>query len=63
MTYNEATLRAVTGEKLILPGWQGYFYWNYGTHQLEFRNGDYHLSGEELQRFELNKRTDWYYII
>ena len=32
MTYNEATLRAVTGETLMLPNFIGYFKWNYNKH-------------------------------
>ena len=29
--------------KRQLPDWHGYFYWNYGTKELNFRDGDYHL--------------------
>ena len=43
MNYNQATLYAATGKILMLPGWHGYFYWNYGTKELNFRDGDYHL--------------------
>ena len=43
MNYNQATLHAATGKILMLPGWHGYFYWNYGTKELNFRDGDYHL--------------------
>lgn len=42
MNYNQATLHAATGKILMLPGWHGYFYWNYGTKELNFRDGDYH---------------------
>lgn len=42
MNYNQATLYAATGKILMLPGWHGYFYWNYGTKELNFRDGDYH---------------------
>ena len=63
MDYNQATLYAVTGETLLLPGWHGYFYWNYATKELNFRNGDYHLNGEQLKEKGVRDRTDWYYII
>lgn len=43
MNYNQATLHAATGKILMLPDWHGYFYWNYGTKELNFRDGDYHL--------------------
>lgn len=60
MTYNEATLRAVTGETLMLPGWIGYFKWNYGLHYLEFINGDYRCRADN---FDIKNRNDWYYIV
>ena len=43
MNYNQAILYAATGKILMLPDWHGYFYWNYGTKELNFRDGDYHL--------------------
>lgn len=43
MNYNQATLYAATGKILMLPDWHGYFYWNYSTKELNFRDGDYHL--------------------
>lgn len=43
MTYNQATIYAAAGKTLLLPGWKGYFYWNWNTRELNFRNGDYHL--------------------
>ena len=46
MNYNQATLYAATGKVLMLPGWTGYFYWNYGTKELNFRNGEYHLDSK-----------------
>lgn len=49
MNYNQATLYAATGKVLMLPNWHGYFYWNYGTKELNFRDGDYHLDGKQLQ--------------
>lgn len=63
MTYNEATLRAATGDKLLLPGWQGYFYWNYSNNSLEFKNGDYHLNNKQIRDLKVQFRNDWYYII
>lgn len=63
MTYSQATLHAATGSLLMLPGWKGYFYWNYGTKELNFRNGDYHLDGKQLKEFNLESRDDWYRII
>lgn len=60
MTYNEATLRAVTGETLMLPNFTGYFKWNYGKHYLEFINGDFRCNADDLN---VRDRTDWYYII
>lgn len=60
MTYNEATLRAVTGETLMLPNFIGYFKWNYGKHYLEFINGDFRCNADDLN---VRDRTDWYWII
>ncbi len=62
MNYNQATLYAATGKILMLPGWHGYFYWNYGTKELNFRDGDYHLDGKQLQDMNIRDRNDWYYI-
>lgn len=63
MNYNQATLRAATGDILMLPGWQGIFVWNYSNNTLIFKNGDYYLTSEQLKEFNLDQRTDWYYII
>ena len=60
MTYNEATLRAVTGETLMLPNFIGYFKWNYNKHYLEFINGDFRCKADVLN---VRDRTDLYYII
>lgn len=46
MDYNKATLYAATGRTLLLPGWRGYFYWDYNKQELNFRNGDYHLDNK-----------------
>lgn len=62
MNYNQATLYAATGKILMLPDWHGYFYWNYGTKELNFRDGDYHLDGKQLQDMNIRDRNDWYYI-
>lgn len=62
MTYNQATLHAATGKVLMLPGWHGYFYWNYGTKELNFRDGDYHLDNGQLRDKGITDRNDWYYI-
>lgn len=62
MNYNQATLYAATGKILMLPGWHGYFYWNYGTKELNFRDGDYHLDNKQLEDKNVRDRNDWYYI-
>lgn len=62
MNYNQATLYAATGKILMLPGWHGYFYWNYGTKELNFRDGDYHLGSKQLEDKNVRDRNDWYYI-
>ena len=63
MDYNQATLRAATGDIIMLPGWEGVFVWNYSNNTLIFKNGDYYLTSEQLKEFNLDQRTDWYYII
>lgn len=63
MTYNQATLFAYTGHTIMLPGWMGYFYWNYATNDFNFKNGDYHLNSEQLKDKGVRERTDWYFII
>lgn len=63
MDYNKATLYAATGRTLLLPGWVGYFYWNYQTKELNFKNGDYHLNSKQLKDKGIMNRKDWYYII
>lgn len=60
MSYNEATLRAVTGDILMLPNFIGYFKWNYGKNYLEFINGDFRCKAEDLK---VQNRNDWYYIL
>ena len=63
MNYNQATLRAATGDIIMLPGWEGIFVWNYSNNTLIFKNEDYYLTSEQLKEFNLDQRTDWYYII
>lgn len=63
MNYNQATLRAATGDIIMLPGWHGYFYWNYNTNELNFRDGNYHLDQKQLEAMNILDRKDWYYII
>lgn len=63
MEINEATLHAVTGDILMLPDWHGYFYWNYSTNELNFRNGNYHLDFKQLKDKGIFERNDWYWII
>ena len=63
MNYNQATLRAATGDTIMLPGWEGVFVWNYSNNTLIFKNGDYHLTNEQIKEMKLDQRDDWYYII
>jgi hypothetical protein len=35
----------------MLPGWKGYFKYDYVTNDLRFENGDYKLNSEELKKF------------
>ena len=63
MNYNLATLYAATGATLLLPGWQGYFKWDYNKQELYFQNGDYYLNEQQIRDMKLDQRTDWYYII
>lgn len=53
MNYNQATLRAATGDVIMLPGWQGIFVWNYSNNTLIFKNGDYILTAEQLKEFKV----------
>lgn len=46
MNYNQATLHAATGHTLMLPGWVGYFKWDWSKKELYFYNGDYYLNNE-----------------
>lgn len=63
MNYNQATLFAATGHTLMLPGWKGYFKWNWEKKELYFQNGDYYLNEEQIREMKLDKREDWYYIL
>lgn len=63
MTWNQATLHAATGATLMLPGWEGYFKWDWSKKEMYFQNGDYYLSEKDLLDKGLDKRKDWYYIV
>lgn len=63
MNYNLATLYAATGKVLMLPGWGGYFKWDYSKNELYFQNGDYILDNKQLRDKGVMDRNDWYYII
>lgn len=63
MNWNQATLHAATGATLMLPGWEGYFKWDWSKKELYFQNGDYYLSEKDLLDKGLDKRNDWYYIV
>ena len=62
MNYNQATLFAATGSTLMLPGWHGYFKWDFKKNELYFQNGDYYLNEQQIREMKLNERDDWYYI-
>lgn len=59
MDYNKATLRAATGDVIMLPNFYGYFKWDYGIQQLMFYNGDFKCRASDL---DVQNRTDFYYI-
>ena len=61
--YNQATLHAATGAILMLPGWEGYFKWDWEKKELYFQNGDYYLDNQQLIDKGIRDRDDWYYII
>ena len=63
MTYSQATLYAATGATLMLPGWEGYFKWDWDKKELYFQNGDYYLDNQQLIDKGIRDRDDWYYII
>lgn len=63
MDYNQATLYAATGATLMLPGWEGYFKWDWEKKELYFQNGDYYLDNQQLIDKGIKDRDDWYYII
>lgn len=63
MTYNQATLCAALGKTLMLPGWRGYFNWDFSKQQLVFKNGDYYLNERQLKDKGVRERNDWYYIV
>ena len=63
MDYNQATLHAATGATLMLPGWEGYFKWDWDKKELYFQNGYYYLDNQQLIDKGIRDRDDWYYII
>ena len=63
MDNNQATLHAATGATLMLPGWEGYFKWDWEKKELYFQNGDYYLDNQQLIDKGIRDRDDWYYII
>lgn len=63
MTWEEVIDIAKRGYTLILSDWKGYFKWNYSNNQLYFKNGDYYLNQQQLLDKEVDKKTNWYYII
>lgn len=63
MTWNQATLHAATGHTLMLPGWVGYFKWDWSKKELYFQNGDFILTESQLIDKDLCKRDDWYFIL
>lgn len=63
MDYNQATLHAATGATIMLPGWEGYFKWDWDKKELYFQNGDYYLNNQQLIDKGVKERKDWYYII
>lgn len=63
MTFDQAKLYASNGYTLLLPGWKGYFNWNYKNKELIFKDGDYILNENQLKDKGVINRTDWYYII
>ena len=49
MTFDQAKLYASSGYTLLLPGWKGYFNWNYKNKELIFKDGDYILNDNQLK--------------
>lgn len=62
MTYSEIKNYCKKGKTGMIPGWEGYLSWNYALDQLQFKNKNYIISQEELDK-QINKRTDLFYII
>lgn len=49
MNYKQAKTIAACGYILRLPGWDGYFKYDYVDNDIKFRNGDYKLNSQELK--------------
>lgn len=47
----------------MLPGWVGYFKYDYNLNEWYFQNGDYKLNWKQLIDLGIDKRTDWIKII
>lgn len=47
----------------ILPGWKGYFKYDYSKNEFYFQNKDYRLNWKQLTDMGIDKRTDWIKII
>lgn len=63
MTFEEVIPYAKQGKYLKLPNWKGYFYWNYSTNELNFKNGSYHIDFKQILDKDIINRNDWYYIL
>lgn len=63
MNWEQVINYAIDGYTFILPGWKGYFKYNYRTNELIFNNNDYYLNQQQLLDMGINKRTDWIKII
>lgn len=63
MTFDQVKLYASNGYTLLLPGWKGYFNWNYRNKELIFKDRDYILNENQLKDKGVINRNDWYYII
>ena len=58
MTFDQAKLYASNGYTLLLPGWKGYFNWNYKNKELIFKDGDYILNENQLKDKGVINRND-----
>lgn len=64
MTYLEIKELCRKGKTGIIPDWKGYLEWDYNTDTLQFVNGDYVMTQDELENnHNVTNRNDLYYII